>query len=916
LNITSGAVSEERKQSLEKKMNAVEFCEFNPDVEPNTVGVRWTEYKERFSNFMIAKHGKELAQIGDAVRKASLLHFAGPSVFKMYKTKEDSNHTYEDVVKTLDEFFVPQVNPEYEKFIFANAKQSRNEPFDTFVNRLRLLANGCKFKEPEPMIKSKIIQGCYSDILRQRALSDKTMTLERLIEEGRAMEASRLQAKQMETGCDLNVNAIGPKKSQYRENKSNFKPYNGDKVIKCNFCGKQHRVGMSFCPAKGKTCNFCKKVNHFESVCRIKSKNNNNAKTVNCLNRSESPGYILAVGNANLPRLSFEINGTNMELYVDTCSSMNVINETMYNKIASKPRLREVACKVYGYQSQTPIEFIGEFRAKVRHSDKEVEADVAVVRGNERCLISYETASRLGVVKIIDSLTCKPIEHYKAKYPNVFSDKIGKLKDFKVKLDIDETVEPTRVRHPRIPFGLRKQMEEIVMKGIDNGTFERATGPTKWLLGAMLVPKRDGRLRFVLDASPANKAIKRTRYVLPTVEDIISDMNGDMNGADTFSVFDLRDGFHQIELDESCRHITTFSTPSGLYRYKRLLMGINAAPEIFHHAIEESIKGLAGVKNIMDDIFVYSKGPTQHDERVDKLLGRLNEKGLTVNEKCKIGVEKVEFFGLEFSKEGIRLTEDKVKALVEASTPSNSSEVHSLLGLSTYSSRFIYKHADIVEPLRQLIKKNAKWKWGEEEELALRVLKDSIVKFALAYFNPNWETELVVDASPIGLGAVLVQVSKSEKRVVSIASRSLSDVERRYSQIEKECLAIVWGCEKFHLYLYGRKFIIVTDNKALEYLLKRNKKVPIRIERWAIRLLEYDFEIRHIPGIGNPADYLSRHPLPEITEEKSGEQYINYLFSTNFTSSISRDELIKETDEDKILQELKKRIKGVKLSET
>ena len=226
----------------------------------------------------------------------------------------------------------------------------------------------------------------------------------------------------------------------------------------------------------------------------------------------------------------------------------------------------------------------------------------------------------------------------------------------------------------------------------------------------MLVPKRDGRLRFVLDASPANKAINRSKYILPTVEDIITDVNGDMCGADTFSIFDLMEGFHQLELDESSRHITTFSTSSGLYRYKRLLMGINAAPEIFHHGIEQTLQGLDGVKNIMDDILVYGKGVLQHDERVEKLLTRLDEKGLTVNHKCKIGVEKVEFFGLEFSKDGIRLTEDKVKALVEASTPTSSGEVHSLFGMSTYASRFINKHADIVEPLRKLVKKNAKFK--------------------------------------------------------------------------------------------------------------------------------------------------------------------------------------------------------------
>ncbi|RNA31049.1 hypothetical protein BpHYR1_045325 [Brachionus plicatilis] len=149
-------------------MSALEFPEFNPDIEPNSVGVRWLEYKDRFENFMIAKHGKELSEIADSVCKASLLHYAGQSVYKMYKTKEESKHKYTDMIRVLDEFFVPQ---------------------------------------------SKIIQGCLSDQLRQRALSDKNMTLDRLIEEGRAMEASRLQAKQMEGGHEV-VAAIGSKKSQ------------------------------------------------------------------------------------------------------------------------------------------------------------------------------------------------------------------------------------------------------------------------------------------------------------------------------------------------------------------------------------------------------------------------------------------------------------------------------------------------------------------------------------------------------------------------------------------------------------------------------------------------------------------------------------------------------------------------------
>lgn len=149
-----------------------------------------------------------------------------------------------------------------------------------------------------------------------------------------------------------------------------------------------------------------------------------------------------------------------------------------------------------------------------------------------------------------------------------------------------------------------------------------------------------------------------------------------------------------------------------------------------------------------------------------------------------------------------------------------------------------------------------------------------------------------------------------------MSSRSLSDIECKYSQIEKECLAIVWGCEKFHLYVYRRPFTITSDNKALEYIFKRsNGKVPIRIEHWTVRLFDYDFKVKHRPGIGNPADFLSRHPIPAENSEKINEIDINYMFSVAVPKSINRDELAKATNDDCILQEVIRRIKGAKISQ-
>lgn len=124
----------------------------------------------------------------------------------------------------------------------------------------------------------------------------------------------------------------------------------------------------------------------------------------------------------------------------------------------------------------------------------------------------------------------------------------------------------------------------------------------------------------------------------------------------------------------------------------------------------------------------------------------------------------------------------------------------------------------------------------------------------MSYYDQNKSTEVVVDASPVGLGAILSQ----EGKIVAYASRSLTQVEQRYSQTEREALAIVWSCEHFHLYIYGSRFTLVTDHKPLESIFNNPKsKPPARIERWRLRLQAYDFHVKYKKGADNPADYMS-----------------------------------------------------------
>ncbi|CAB3995185.1 Hypothetical predicted protein [Paramuricea clavata] len=203
------------------------------------------------------------------------------------------------------------------------------------------------------------------------------------------------------------------------------------------------------------------------------------------------------------------------------------------------------------------------------------------------------------------------------------------------------------------------------------------------------------------------------------------------------------------------------------------------------------------------------------------------------------------FFGHEVSASGVRPDTKKVEAIREARVPTNAAEVRSFLGLATYCSRFIPNFAAVANPLRLLTRKSTPWQWNSIHQNAFDTLKNLLTgNTVMAHHDPSAPTHLRVDASPVGLGAMLTQTQHGITKPIAYASRTLSNVERRYSQTEKEALAVVWGCEKFHLYLYGTEFTIYTDHKPLEIIYNPKRKPTGRIERWALRLQPYHFKIQ------------------------------------------------------------------------
>lgn len=407
---------------------------------------------------------------------------------------------------------------------------------------------------------------------------------------------------------------------------------------------------------------------------------------------------------------------------------------------------------------------------------------------------------------------------------------------------------------------LRNRLKEELDSMEKAGIIVKVTEPTDWVNALVVVEKpRTGKLRVCLDPRDLNKVIKRPHYPLPTLEDITPKLAG----AQFFSVLDAKSGYWAIKLSEESSKLTTFNTVVGRYRFLCLPFGLISAQDEFQRKIDETYEGLDGVAAIVDDILVFGKTKEEHDANLRAVLTRTREKGIRLNpDKSMICVPEVSYFGHKLTREGIKPDPEKISAIRDMSPPKNKSELETILGMVNYLSRFAPNLSEINAPIRLLLKQNNEFVWDETQTQAFEKMKELITREpgpVLSYYDPGKELRLQVDASKSGLGAVLLQ----DHKPIAYASKSLTPTEENYAQIEKELYAVVFGCKRFHAYVYGRKVIVESDHKPLEPIVRKPlAAAPPRLQRMILQLQRYDIEIVHRPGKEIPiADALSRKSI-------------------------------------------------------
>ena len=355
-----------------------------------------------------------------------------------------------------------------------------------------------------------------------------------------------------------------------------------------------------------------------------------------------------------------------------------------------------------------------------------------------------------------------------------------------------------------------------------------------------------------------------------------------------------------------------------------MTLGASPAAEIFHEEVRKKLAkaGILVIKNIHDDILVGGEGTKSHKENLKATFEICRAHNITLNlKKCEFGKTSVKFFGLRFSENGIHPDPEKVNSLRNADAPKDKSELRSFLGMSNFSARFIKNYSTLTYELRKLMKADVPWEWGEKQQKAFDILRNQLCENSvLNHFDLTANSEIICDASPVGLSAILVQYDisddqKEHPRIISYSSKSLTPTQKRYSQIEKEALAISFGCIKYEMFVLGQYFTVVTDHRPLVSLFNSpSRPGPFRVERLRLKLQGFKFNVIYKPGKTNPSDYLSRHPEPVENPPPEHEEnpdelechVINVIRSSSASvpCALSLEEIQLETKADQALNKI------------
>ena len=966
-----------------------------PTISPAGTSEEWEYFISRWQDYKYA------TKISGSDTIIQLLECCDDTLRKDLTQTSGGNlisKTENEVLGLMKTLAVKEDNLMVARIILHDMHQDRDEPIRSFCARLKGQARTCNFVIECPNCdhvvnySEKIIQNILTKGIADRDIQldflgciTPDVTLDQMLKFIEAKEAGKRSASKLH-----GVQAVDSAKSSYRQNKStNFKEkYEYDQI--CEYCGRkghgrksQVSIRQHNCPAYNKTCNACKKLHHFENVCRNKNKmptSTDNRTKTHCneshdaFNNSDMLCSLTTYSDLSISSIAVDHHlhdqltdtwvrqPSQPQPFVDITITVSTDNHTAFGlQIPKKtkriihPAMADTGCQSclagikvinkLGLQESNLIPVTMKMQAAnsngitilgaviLQFTGKNTDGGelktkqmTYVTNTSDKLFLSREACADLGIISKnfpmvnehnkIDShfrilshndTPCKcpkrekapPIptlpysatpenrhkieafllDYYKSSSFNVCEhQQLPLMTGPPMTLMIDPKAKPVAYHTP-IPVPIHWQEE--VKKGIDNdvalGVLEPVPigEPVTWCHRMVVCAKKNGKPRRTVDFQALNEyATRETHHTMSPFHQARSVPKDTKK-----TVFDAWNGYHSVPIRQVDRHLTTFITPWGRYRYKTAPQGYIASGDGYTRRYDELVSHLSNKTKCIDDALLWSNTIEESFYQTVEWLNICANNGIILNpEKFVFAKDEVEFAGFVISNETVRPSDKYLQAIKDFPKPKNITDVRSWFGLINQVS-YSFSMSQAMLPFRQLLKPDIPFQWNEEMQLIFEQSKNIIIndiKNGVYIFDKTRPTCLATDWSKEGIGFWLSQkhcscpnkkpfCCKSGWKTCLIGSRFTHAAESRYAPIEGEALAVVDALEKTRYFVLGcSDLYVAVDHKPLLKIFSNRALEDIpntRIRNLKEKTLRYRFKIIYVPGAKHKtADAVSRHP--------------------------------------------------------
>ena len=788
---------------------------------------------------------------------ALLICYLSPEIYELVEDCEN----YETAKVVLDQTFLKRKNATYARHLLLTREQKLNETIKDYARALKLVAKDCEWRAvsaqefQNELTRDAFITGLSSPMIKQRLLEEDSVSLEEAICKAEILERAQSQS----SGLTLKL----PTSSISSAASSSFKATKR----RCYFCGGNlHAKGRDGCPAKDAYCGGCGKKGHYLKACKSSKRpvaakiSEENHELLSTTSDDETVAVLTSpclLSLTGVPpclessSIQVKIKNKPVNALVDSGASHSHIDVKAAEWL-QLPAPTGATTKVALAKHTATFKTLGKTVVELEAFGDKYLMKLGVCKNLCADLILGQDFMKMHRTVVFqlnkrgkDIVISRPV-------CGVAVANIPPMRLFK---NLEPGMKPIATKSKRFNLEDQKFIRSEIKKLLDENIIEPSTSP--WRAQVLIADDGRHKKRMVIDYSRTiNKFTFLDAFPLPRIDDQVNMIAS----GKVFSTLDLKSAYYQIPICEADREYTAFEADGQLFQYTRLPFGVTNGVSMFQRVIQGIIQkyNLKDTYAYLDNVTIAGIDEEDHDMKLNALRTAAKKENLTFNEeKSVIKKTEIDLLGYRISHGVIKPDPERLKPLVNLPLPSCKSDLQRVVGMFAYYARWIPQFSERIRSLNLAVSSN-EFPLPEAAANAFDSLKKTLLQCCLSYIRDDIPFQVDCDASEYAIAATLSQ----GERPVAFFSRTLSRSETSYSVIEKEALAIMEAVRRWSHYLHGKRFDLVTDQRALSFILSKSHNGKVKnnkIQLWKTELSSFDYRIHHRPGKLNVVpDTLSR----------------------------------------------------------